>query len=938
MENLLHSGFINNTLDNPDRVAVLWEESDESYSLTYSELYNKALTVTKYLKDIGIQKGDRVAIALPKSVEQIISILGVLGIGAVYVPINIKQPLSRIESIARLSKLKAVITSDEIIDVYKSIADISIIDIKNIDYSLQEDRFCDVSTEDSAYIIFTSGTTGEPKGVEISHGAASNTIVDINNRFSITGEDRIFAISEIDFDLSVYDIFGMLYAGGSIVIANENIKKEAFEWGRYIDKYNITVWNSVPTFFDMLLIAIGDKPIIGKLNTVMLSGDWVRPNLYKRLRIKNNHCRFIALGGATEASIWSNYYEVTRIKDEWEAIPYGEALGNQTIQILDENGDRCKLNVQGDIYIGGLGLAKGYIGNEELTNKKFIMDRHGNRLYHTGDVGKYIEGDCIEFLGRSDMQVKLRGYRIELEEVTRALLQNEIIENATTVLINGNNVSKDYLASAITVSKNRFDICKKEKRPMCKENDIDEAIKQLIIEILDLDNLLPCNIEEVITYNNISEESKNIFNLWIRWLVNNKYIDKENNILSKGELYKSNELKKETKELYNMMKLKQKLIKEMLSGEKELFSVLEDDILSPEVISAKDTDILDSVDKLLEVIKDKCDERNEEKLRLLIWNGNNSILIKKFIEKIKECNVEIVISSKHTSITNELRTKLDKYKNNISYVKIEDKYIELDMLNSFDMVIAINTMHTCESIENEMFKINGILKSGGILISLDMNELPSVSLLTSAFLEDGYEKYNLKNRGELYNPMLQGEQWKYIFNQAGFQDVNNIPVCKDKLDIVIAENLIKEEITKEDIKEHLQKLIPSYMIADRYILMYELPLSNNGKINNKAIVDIFTNIVEDIEIVECATETEKIVANLWKEIIMLQDVGATQNFFTIGGDSLSATHFITKVKEEFGIEITLKEFFENGSLRDISRIIDEHIEDNNDLDMEIGEI
>src|SRR5262249_31449308 len=266
---------------------------------------------------------------------------------------------------------------------------------------------------DLAYVIYTSGSTGAPKGVMIEHRAAVNTIVDVNRRFGVNSQDRVLAVSSLSFDLSVYDIFGTLAAGGSIGMPDAESGRDGGHWLEMMREHRVTVWNSVPALMQMVVEyvkGLGEeerKEVGERLRLVMLSGDWIGVNLPDEVKKMASGAEVISLGGATEASIWSIYYRIGEVREEWKSIPYGRPLSNQRWEVLNDRMERCPVWVAGQLYIGGEGLARGYWGDEEKTGKSFI--RHpesGERLYRTGDLGRYLEDGEIEFLGREDQQVK----------------------------------------------------------------------------------------------------------------------------------------------------------------------------------------------------------------------------------------------------------------------------------------------------------------------------------------------------------------------------------------------------------------------------------------------------------------------------------------------------------------------------------------------------
>ncbi|MEV4203212.1 amino acid adenylation domain-containing protein, partial [Micromonospora globbae] len=336
---------------------------------------------------------------------QVVAVLGVLAAGGVYVPVGVDQPAARRDRILTRAGVRTIVGAGGV--------------SPEGDGGAPLDAPVPVDPAALAYVIFTSGSTGEPKGVEVSHAAAVNTLAAVCERFDVGPDDRVLAVSALDFDLSVFDIFGLLGAGGALVLVGEDQRRDARAWLRLVNGHGVTVWNTVPALLDMLLTAAGEDPL-GDLRLALVSGDWVGLDLRDRLVARRPDARLIALGGATEAAVWSNAFEVGEVPAHWRSIPYGFPLPNQRYRVVDGRGRDCPDWVVGELWIGGAGVAAGYRGDAERTAQRFV-EHDGSRWYRTGDLGRYWPDGTLEFLGRADFQVKIRGHRIELGEVEAAL-------------------------------------------------------------------------------------------------------------------------------------------------------------------------------------------------------------------------------------------------------------------------------------------------------------------------------------------------------------------------------------------------------------------------------------------------------------------------------------------------------------------------------------
>ncbi|MFC9993387.1 amino acid adenylation domain-containing protein [Nocardia sp. NPDC127526] len=398
--------------------------------LTYGQLAAEALAVAGALRAAGVRPGDAVAVQLPKGPDQIVATVGALAAGAVYVPIGFDQPAARRAEILRTGGVVAAVTAGAEVPEVRTLA---LAEARVYPEPLAEPVFPD--PEAIAYVLFTSGSTGKPKGVEVPHRAAMNTIDDLNERFEIGAADRALALSALEFDLSVYDIFGLLSAGGAVVALDEAQRGEPARWLELVRQHRVSVLNCVPSLLDMLLTAAAGQDL-GSLRMVILGGDWVDVALPGRLAAVAPGCRFAGLGGATETAIHSTICEVVNaeVPKEWSAVPYGTPLRNVRCRVVGPAGHDCPDFVSGELWIGGDGVAAGYRGDAERTADRFVT-HEGVNWYRTGDLARYLPDGTLEFLGRVDHQVKIRGYRVELGEVESALRGLPGVRHAVAAVI-----------------------------------------------------------------------------------------------------------------------------------------------------------------------------------------------------------------------------------------------------------------------------------------------------------------------------------------------------------------------------------------------------------------------------------------------------------------------------------------------------------------------
>ena len=437
----LHHPFFAEAESRPDQIALSSTQGD----LTYRALADWAKAIAVRLQRQGIKPRQGVAVAISKSPAQIAAVLGILAAGAYYVPVAADSPLKRKQQILRNAQVSAVCVADTKVDPkVDSIA--SLKSLPNIEcHPAQDSEWDDIarfvvdkpSPESLAYIIYTSGSTGQPKGVALSHQAVSNTLLDVSDRIDLNENDAVYGLSALNFDLSVFDVFATFSVGAQLVLPDPERLRDPGYWLAQLRQHHVSVWNSVPMLAEMLVTYCEQQNEIlpGSLKAFLLSGDWIPLDLPQRLRCDLPRLKVVGMGGATEAAIWSNWFDIQEIGTEWRSIPYGKPLLNQAYHVLDAQLHSRPDWVTGDLYISGMGLADGYWGDEEKTAASFFYHPEtGERLYCTGDLARYWPDGTIEFLGRDDQQVKLGGHRIELGEIETALMRHPTIKQACVQL------------------------------------------------------------------------------------------------------------------------------------------------------------------------------------------------------------------------------------------------------------------------------------------------------------------------------------------------------------------------------------------------------------------------------------------------------------------------------------------------------------------------
>jgi tyrocidine synthetase-3 len=517
-ESLIHELFEAQVEQTPDNIAAV-EPTEVKYRahrthrtyitylsyISYRELNKKSNQLASALRKKGVKTNTLVGVVIDRSIEMIRAVMGILKAGGAYVPLESYLPETRTGKLLGTLNVKYLVTNHlqlekigEIVEKLPELEHIFCLTAgpsqtfsrelsagKSLTFPLElknaseENIIPAVTSRDMAYIIFTSGSTGTPKGVVVNHQPVINIIDWVNKTFAVGNGDKVLFVSSLGFDLSVYDIFGILASGACNRVVPANDLKEPQKLVDIIVKEGITFWDSAPAALQQLvpfLPEIKNYQHSSRFRLVFLSGDWIPVTLPGALRKVFPGLKVTSLGGATEATIWSNYYPIEKVDPAWVSIPYGKPIQNAKYYILDPQLNICPIMVPGDLYIGGECLASGYVNDIELTAEKFVLahsswliaDRTAkkktadfpmsyelsaiNYIYKTGDIARWFEDGNMEFLGRKDQQVKIRGYRIELGEIETQLQHHEDITEAL-VIAKGERPTDKYLCAYIVSNK-----------------------------------------------------------------------------------------------------------------------------------------------------------------------------------------------------------------------------------------------------------------------------------------------------------------------------------------------------------------------------------------------------------------------------------------------------------------------------------------------------
>ncbi|MDX5571722.1 amino acid adenylation domain-containing protein [Streptomyces griseus] len=951
----------------PDAVAVLADDGQ----FTYRETVGLARQLAHRLLALGAVPGQLVGVVVDKGRTQVPAVLGITLSRAAYLPIDASWPAARRAQLVDQGGVRVVVTTPHLRDTLAWPDGIRLVtfDDPEVREAPTGPPAVTPTPDDLAYVIFTSGSTGRPKGVVIDHRGAANTVQDINHRFGVGPADRVLGLSSLSFDLSVYDVFGTLAAGAALVLPAANRVHDPAHWSQLVDRHGVTVWNSVPALLRLWLDS-SSAPAEAPLRLAMLSGDWIPVSLPDALRTPYPDARVISLGGATEASIWSVHHPVEDVPASWHRIPYGKPLANQTLHVLDHRMDPCPVGTTGEICIGGIGVAKGYWADPVRTAERFVVHpATGGTLYRTGDLGRYLTGGDIEFLGREDSQVKVNGYRIELDEISAVLRrQTGVREALLTVDANPATGRGQLVAYVVPEDDGRAGPAPDgapggDAWPAALEaahSELHRAATELAPAVTtfralwkSLEDLAPAvmartfaqlgcftepgataTVDEAVATGGVRPLYRGLLAQWAAVLARQGVLTATGR---PGEYRADRALDAAALDSE---------IETVLSALGAEGSEGSDEVLLDYFTSCieRQLPLLRGTVRPLQLLLPDGDWRVTEALyatnpaarlqnriaaravrtfvdaapadrtvRILEVGAGTGSTADTILPALPADRVAYRFTDLSTAFTEQARKR---YRDAHPFVDYGLFDIDKDPAGqglapgSVDVLVAANVLHDAKHLDRTLARLRELLAPGGLLVQIEGTVNSPLNMISFAFLE-GFGNYQDQREATL----LSVPEWQAHLARAGFTRFAPVPEGEPAVDALIQHVLLagtSDGSTADEghgprpldtaaLATALGRLLPDYMVPHHFLLLDEVPLSANGKVDRSALPSPWRE-QEEQDLTLPLSELEQRLHAIWSDTLGHGDFGTETNFFDLGGDSLHAVRIAGRFRTDLGIE------------------------------------
>jgi len=872
----------------PDNIALTWHDR----KMSYRELRKKANQIAAYLhEEASVEKGDLIGLMLERDEYLIPCIFGITEAGAAYVPIDPGYPAERINAILEDSGVNTLVTRRRHLSAALKVPT-TVVDLDEVGAAI--DARSEVSLgkrasgRDLAYVIYTSGSTGRPKGVMIEHHSLVNRILWMQKNYPLTASDVLLQKTPIVFDVSLWELFWWSITGASLCLLKPNGEKDPAELMDAIKENGVTTIHFVPSMLNGFLSVIDKDFDFSKLNSlrqVFASGEALKTDHVRLFgQSVNRHCgtRLINLYGPTEATVDVSFYECA-FDERVVTIPIGKPIDNIQLYVLDKSKRLLPIGAVGELCIAGVGVARGYLHNQALTDEKFISNPFtpGGVLYKTGDLARWASDGSVEFLGRIDHQVKIRGLRIELGEIEHHLLGSSLVQEAA-VVVNDKGDDRQLVAYYVPDPEAGFTI----NKILLAQREVVLPIGMDLHEFVNGLSMYAYNKQEAqFLYEEIFEDD-----MYLRegiTIPENGCIFDVGANLGMFSLYAN--LVARNVEVYAFEPLPPifallKANTSLYCGNFRLFNCGLSDVDGEAIFNyyyPKATVLSgssDDRDAVSDIVRQYIRNTEQDGEAQLSETDLDALLKDRLVNEQYACAV--------TTIT---RVIAENNLARIDLLKIDVENSELKVLRG----IGDSDWNIIHQIVLEVHDIASRLKDVVELLGLKGYD---VSVTQSKALKDT----SIHNVYALHatTGSLSPKQERKTLNETGW---------------------LGKRKYNERIKKYLIEKLPEYMVPSIYVPVAAMPLTANGKLDRKALPTPAMEIGGDY--VSASTDVQERIIQIWSAVLGIgkDKIGVNANFFELGGHSIALIKLSNMINAAFGSNISVSRMF---SLPNILKIED----------------
>jgi len=867
VEHCLHTLFEAQVERTPDAVAVIFE----GQRLTYRELNERANQLAHHLWARGVAPEVRVGLCAERSIEMVVGLLGILKAGGVYVPLDPAYPQERLSFMLADAQVRVLLTQERLRGMLSSdAAQVISLDAQAGEFIVErtQNPGDGAATENLAYVIYTSGSTGRPKGVMVTHRAICNRVLWMCRQFPLEPADRVLQKTPFSFDASIWEFFLPLFSGAQLVMARPGGHQDSAYLVEAVREHEVKILQLVPSMLRVFLGEEGVEECRG-LRHLFCGGEKLtvsdRERFYRKLNGQLHN-----LYGPTEASIDATYWRC-EAEESKANVPIGRPIANVRVYLLDRHLQPVVVGSPGELHIGGVGLARGYLNGPELTAERFIPDpfsvEPGERLYRTGDLARYTADGRIEYLGRIDQQVKLHGFRIEVGEIEFVLCQKPGVKTAA-VLVREDDAGAQRLVAYVVPEHN---------------GHAQDSGLQLYRLPNDLQVAHLNRSETDVMYTEVFEEGG--------YLRHGVMLNDGDCVFDVGANIGLFTLFVHTKcqgaRVFSFEPIPPTF--ETLTANINFYG-LNVKAFQCAVSSAAGTAEFTFYPKAPAASGMYPDAAEEEKVtRAFIGNqGELGVYADELVEgRFEAVHYRCQLRTLSEVIREEGVERID-------LLKVDVEKSELDVL----LGIA----------EEDWGKIKQVVLE---VHDTDRRLAAITELLDRHGFKFVVEQDRLLQHTNLYNIYaVHSSKVKQTSAQSN-GSYETAPL-----------HLSKSFISAAELQEFLEKKLPQHMVPPSYIILDELPVLPNGKLDRRALLSIDDTRPEaNLSVESRKTPTEEVLAQIWCGVLGIDSIGAQDNFFDLGGHSLLAMQVMSRVRRALRVELRVRTLFESPTLAALAECV-----------------